>query len=938
MKKNRFLPGLFLSLSLFCLIGPAQVYAFGDIRYAISASFSPKEKKIEAKERLTFRNDTDRAFSEICLRVYPNHRYSKKEIRQLYNYASYFKVNPFPGGFDPGAFILRSVKSLGADLSYEYVGEDQTILKIILPTPLAPGASFELEIDFSLKIPHHIGRYGWHKNTFALNRWYPLLGVSDKEGWRNAPDFLLHMPYVSEAASYELFLEMPQDYVAASGCDIVREEKKAGNRKIVSFSSSNLLRELSLSLSKDYLVHESEAEGTKILSYYFKGDEAAAQKAGQAAADCMRYYTQRFGLYPYKSFSIAPVYLGYGGSQNAGVIFIDERAYRMPSLLDRYFDFLVAHETGHQWWYNMVGNDEYKELWLDEGINSYWVMRYLEDKYGPRAKIAILLRWFEYFVPNPTFEATRTYRYWYFAKKGFDGPVVTEMASFYEPSLIFTVAYGKGSAIVSMLASMAGEEKFGKIMQAYFEKFKFRLATVRDFIKIADDVMDEDLSWFFDEWLYAQKTCDYSLSRGKDGLVLKKKGTIRMPVDVKLVFKDGTQEMVTLDGKDKEEVVVVPKGKTIKTATADPDNKLLDMDRVNNHVPRQVDVKLVPIYHGLYDIPLFIKSDAYSWITGPSFSKYGIGAKTSFQKPGDYIFYAASHYDSNSESLNSSAGFEKNNLFGRYLSWGFEFLNRDSRGDEEEGLRSYKLYLRQELALGYSLLEPSSHLTLYLLHNQSLGKSGFLGAREELRNLNYRQNKETIFGATYYLSNAGAFPDPSIGYKLNATQEIGGHVLAGGDAFSRTQVEYDRYFEVAHGHKLALRLKAGAGYPKDKYLFYLGSDRELRGYDYKDLKGSSMLLGSLEYRFPLLADIDARLFRGVLNLSALQGVFFFDAGSAWFNHFNEPGFKKDVGFGLRFYFDVAGALEKFALRVDAARPLDGEDKDTHVWVGINHAF
>jgi outer membrane protein assembly factor BamA len=203
---------------------------------------------------------------------------------------------------------------------------------------------------------------------------------------------------------------------------------------------------------------------------------------------------------------------------------------------------------------------------------------------------------------------------------------------------------------------------------------------------------------------------------------------------------------------------------------------------------------------------------------------------------------------------------------------------------------------------------------------------------------NYRQKKETIFGLTYYRSSAGSFPDPSKGYRLSATTEVGGHILDAGDAFVRSSLEYDRDVELKKGHKLAVRLKGGGGHPKDKYLFYLGSDCQLRGYDYKEIKGSAFCLGSLEYRFPLMRDIDARWCYNVLNLDEVQAVLFFDAGTAWFDRFNESGFRKDAGLGFRFYFNVAGAAERVALRVDVAHPLDEPGGDTRVWVGVNHVF
>ncbi len=935
MKKNNLIAFIFLFMSLFSFSCAAS--AFDDIAYDIKASFVPKDKRLEATETISFKNTSGKGLEEIYLRVYPNHKYSQEEKIKLYKYAAYFRTNPFPGGFDPGQFSINYILSQGSYLEYSFEGPDKTILKINLPTVLKDGETFELKIDFVLKIPHHIGRYGWHEGTFALNRWYPILGVLDNKGWHNDPDYLLHMPYISEAAKYRLKISMPKDYVLASGCDEETDEGVSGDNKIISLSSTEPLRELSLAISKDYSVIESELDGIRIKSFYFTKDKKFGEKAAQSARDMLAYYGKRFGRYPYKQFSVAPVYLGYGGSQNSGIIFIDIRAYELPPFLLRYFDFLVAHETGHQWWYNLVGNDEFRELWLDEGINSYFTLCYLEDKYGKEGKVVDMPRWVEYFIPNPSFRSIRTYRYRYFAKKGLDQPILTDLESFYEPAIIFTVAYGKGSAVIDMLTLMLGEEKVDVAMKKYFSEYKFKIANVGDFEKIISDTAGKDMGWFFDEWLFTTKLCDYAVSREKGGLVLRRLGDIKMPIDTALTFTDGTEAVVHSEGENLKEEITVPEDKKVARAYADESGSILDIDRTNNQWPRQIDARFVPVYYGVYEVPLFLKEDAYSWITGPSFSKYGIGFKSSFQKPIDYTIYAATHYDINSDSFNSSAGFEKS-FFGKYLSWGFEYFNRTAYSDEERNLQTYKLYLRQELGFPYSYFDQNSHLTLYLAHNQSMGKGGFIGAREYPQNLNYRQNHETIFGAAFFHTNAGAFPDPSYGHKLSLTQEVGGHILGGEDSFVRTEGEFVKYIEIARAQKIALRVKAGGGYPKDKYLFYLGSDTALRGYDYKDIKGSSMVMANAEYRFPIARDMDTRLLWQTFNLNEVQGVLFFDAGSAWFDDFFEPGFKKDAGFGLRFYFDVAGGAERFALRIDAAWPLDSPGSDAHVWVGINHAF
>ncbi|MGE5279149.1 MAG: M1 family aminopeptidase [Deltaproteobacteria bacterium] len=933
--RTLFLFSLFI-LSLLCV---STAWGFQDVRYDISARLDPRSSVVTGTEILSFVNDTGAPLREVFLRIYPNHKYAPREKRNLYKYASYFKAEPFPEGFEQGALAVGAVKDgAGAALPFAVEGADATLLRVTLSSPCPAGGTCVLTTDFTVTVPCRLGRFGRYGGIFALNRWYPLLAAREDGVWQKPPDYLLHMPYVSDAATYALTFAVPAGYDVISGCDETLGDTTAAGIRTVRLRSSAPLRELTLAVSNALSRYRIERNGVAIESYYLRKDEAQAAKAAAYAADMLAYYGERFGPYPYRKFSIVPVYLGYGGSQNAGLIFIDTRAYRMPRFLDRYFEFLITHETGHQWWYNVVGNDEFREVWLDEGLNSYGTLEYFKHKYGAGVKIVKMPAWLETFIPDPSFDDVRNYRYWYFAQKGWDAAIIQESTSFYEPSLIFTVAYGKGSEVVRMLAGLMGPQAFDAFLRRYAERFRFRIARVRDFIALAGEASGRDLGWFFDEWLYRPAVCDYAVVRHGKRLVLEKLGEVRMPVDVRLRYRDGTHTTLSFDGAAAEEDIPVDPAKRVAEAEADPAGRLLDLDRINNRYPRRLSIRFVPVYHPLYDVPLFLRTDRYTWLTGPSFSRFGIGVKSALKRPGDWTAYAAGHYDGNASLWTSCVGFEKNNLFRRYLSWGLEFIDRQALGKEEENLQSYKIYLRQELGLGYSLFEPNSHATLYFLHNRGLDEHGFIGEGEEARNLHYKQKRESVFGLTFHWSDAGAFPDPAMGFRLNSTSEVGGHVARGDDAFVRSSLEYSRYVGLGRGQVFAWRVKAGGGHPKDKYLFYLGSDRELRGYAYKSIQGSAMLLGSLEYRFPLAHDLDVRLPWNLTALDAVQGVVFFDAGTAWYDHFNEDGLRKDVGVGLRFYFNVAGAAERVGVRIDVARPLDGDDKDTRVWVGVNHAF
>ncbi|MBL7197013.1 MAG: BamA/TamA family outer membrane protein [Candidatus Omnitrophica bacterium] len=931
---------IFCCIFLVSIFFVGDLLAFEDIHYKISCDFNPDTKTIKAEQVVSFRNNTGLELKEIYFRIYPNHKFSKKDIENLYKFTSSLKIDLFPSGFDSGEFQIKLIEHNKENLNYQVEGKDGTVLKVILNRPLKINGEIDIEIDFYLEIPHRYGRYGWHSNIFALHRWYPILSVLDNEGWHNEPDYIFQLPYFSEAATYNVALTLPKEYTAIFGGDLISKKVNSNDTKTLIIESDVPLREFSLAFSKNYKRFVLTKDGIEINSFYLEGDESSAREAAEFANSIIQYYSDKFGLYPYNQFSIAPVYLGYGGNQCSGLVFIDTRLYKLPKFLIRYFEYIIAHETGHQWWYNIVGNNKYKEIWLDEGINVYWLSKYIEDKYGPDAKLLELPNWIEFFIPNLYFERIRFSNYYSITKRSLDSAVVKELPDFYAPGDIFTIAYGKGSGVLHMLESSIGEEKLLEIMRSFFGKFYFKNATIKDFIQICNERAEGDLDWFFNQWLYTSDSCDYAIKKvDKEKIVIQKNGNISMPVETKLQFKDGKEVIDYWDGQDKIKTINISNQGRLKSAYVDFKNKILDFDRVNNSFPRKVDIRLVPLYFGVYEVPVFLREDSYSWITGPAFSEYGFGFKSSFQRPDDYIIYAGSYYDTNAENVNSIVGFQRKHLFARQLTLGFEFLNRDSRGEEDDDLKSYKLYLRKELlSADQSIFATKNHLSLYLIHNQRFGNSGLLSSKEEINNLRYRQTRESIVGWSCYLSNAGPLPDPKTGYLLNLNQEVAGHFLGGREYFIRTSLELDKYFQIFSKQKIALRLKGGGGYPKDKYLFYLGSDKELRGYKYKDIKGSSILMASFEHRFPLVSNINWPILGNIFNLNRIQGVTFFDIGKAWYNHFSDTGFKKDVGFGLRFYFNVLVPIEQLVLRIDFARPLNGDDKDSHIWVGINHAF
>ncbi len=937
-RQNKVYRLSFFLAGLFCFAS-VGAYAYQPPKYEIDARIDILKHTVSAKQRVTFTNNSDKPADALYFHIYPNRKYTRKERDFILRYAAYFKVNPFPEGFQSGDFILDSVSIQGRGLKHSIEGEDQTILRIDLEGPLGPGESIEIGLDYQVVIPHSYGRFGWHRNIISLLRWYPMLSVLDNQGWHNYPFYPYHQPYFSEAADYSVNLTLPRDQVVIHSGLLKAESVNSAGTKTISLASEQPLRDFGLSLSAEYKLVSEQVEGVKINSYYLAGDDFYARKAIESAKDLMGFYARNFTPYPYKEFNIAPVYLGYGGTQSSNLILIDTRAYHLPKFLVRYFDFLIAHETGHQWFYNLVGSDEYKEMVIDEGMNSYWTLRYLENKYGPEAQVMVLPRALQWLIPNFSFLRAQTDRYGFAAKNGLDGsPVISELSSFKEPSSIFSITYGKGSKIWDMLKSVMGEEKFKRFLQRYFQKYKFKNISLPEIQKLAEEEAQSDLGWFFQQWFKTTKKCDYAIKDVRDGKVLiENRGEIVMPLDIEIELEGGERLNYEWDGAGKEKEIVVD-AKKIESVRLDPEKKILDLDRVNNNWRREVDIKPVPLYYPIYEIPVFLKDDAYSLVFGPQIGGSELGIKSSLQRPQDNILYLSNTYNFGEERFKNTLGFEQRHLGGGLLKWGIEaFDYNDIAGkDDQEG---FKLYLRKELwPVSYGLQDENDHVSLYLLKNRDFKGAISSGGLEDIRNLYYRKEDEAIFGVNLKLGRYGPYPDLTRGWKFISTLESAGHFLGGENYFWRMSPEISRYFSVSPKENVAARIKLGLGYPADKGLFQLGGEKGLRGFTYKTINGSQAAMLNLEYRRDLIDNLDIRFLDNLISLDKIQGVGFFDIGKSWFGSFNDRSFKKDIGLGLRLHFNLGAFLEKFILRLDAAQPLNQPKNKRHYWFGMSHMF
>jgi aminopeptidase N len=207
------------------------------------------------------------------------------------------------------------------------------------------------------------------------------------------------------------------------------------------------------------------------------------------AANALATYEKRFGAYPYGELKLFATTTSAGGIEYpnlAGVLF------NFYEGNDDYFEWLVAHEVAHQWWYNLVGSNPITEPWLDESLTQYSALLYMEDRYGVQAAQKYRVRYF-----TDRFAEERNVRG--------DRRVGQPTAAFPRKAY-FPIVYGKGPLFFEAVRSGADDARFGAWLRGYYERHRYSTAQASDLLQAADEVgLGPVVHAAYAEWILGKK-------------------------------------------------------------------------------------------------------------------------------------------------------------------------------------------------------------------------------------------------------------------------------------------------------------------------------------------------------------------------------------------------------------------------------------------------
>ncbi len=429
---------------------------------------SEQPGRIEGKLTLDFVNFTEVAQEQIYLRLYPNFQ-----------------------DYGGGSMTVANVTVANQPVE-PVTGADTSLIAIPLTTPLPPGNNVVVALDFVTTIPldpvTSYGMFGYFSDSSSYNlaQWMPLLaGWDPANGWLLDPPNTVGDPVFSNTAMFDITLTAPADITfVTSGAEVSQEP--VGPLTIHRWTAGPV-RDFVMSAGTDLQVMSQQVGETTINSWYFSGYEESAALVLQYGVESFEVFSEHFGVYPYTEMDLVQTRLGdqAAGVEFPGIIYIGTYHYDPSS---DYLRFTTVHEVAHQWWYGIVGNNQYLHAYLDEAMANESSMIYREVIDGPVAA----QQWIRDYLQRP-------YLSMLFGNNG-DQVVDQPSADFLTNGPYGRTIYAKGALGFDAIRHTIGDEAFFLGLQEYVAAHRFGIAQPGDLLTAFEHASGQDLHELWAHW------------------------------------------------------------------------------------------------------------------------------------------------------------------------------------------------------------------------------------------------------------------------------------------------------------------------------------------------------------------------------------------------------------------------------------------------------
>ncbi len=365
-----------------------------------------------------------------------------------------------------------------------------TLMRVSLPRRLAAGARVVIRMNFHAAIPTGdrvgFGGFGYSGEVLSMGYEYPV--IPDGGQWKEGPAPAWGDLTANPTAFYICDVSFPTGLVlAAPGTELRRIA--TGGRTNVLFAHGPA-RDLFFALGKSFEERSFSSDGIRIRSFAGVDNAGQSDLLIQEAARAVSDFRKRFGPYPYKSLTFVQARLDAFGLEFPGMIILAPWLYGDPEKrvdgvrLGTLLEATAVHETGHQWFYALVGNNQLEEPWIDESLAQLATWYYYLDTQGVGAADGI----------DRSFKAR-------WQRVGYAEIPLGQPVRSYTPMQYSSIIYGRGPIFFETLRSELGADAFDRFLRLLVHRYAWRVLTGAEMKRTAEQVAGRSLDAIWKAWI-----------------------------------------------------------------------------------------------------------------------------------------------------------------------------------------------------------------------------------------------------------------------------------------------------------------------------------------------------------------------------------------------------------------------------------------------------
>ncbi|MBK9932768.1 MAG: M1 family metallopeptidase [Cytophagaceae bacterium] len=596
---------------------PGPQYWQNQANYAIKAALGPENQTEKGTVEITYINNSPDPLDFLWLQLDQNRftqesRGSKATPMSVGRYG----LKNFEGGYNINNVQANKIGKKGKSgpsLLKETVISD-TRMQVFLSSPLKTSEKAVVTMDFEFKIPPNgSDRCGIYNakdgKIFEIAQWYPRMCVyDDLEGWNTSP-YLGAGEFYLEYGNTECEITVPYKHVVVGTGELINPQEvlskgvysklkaaSASDKTLMIISKEDLEKDETYNKKSGLNTWKFKCENTRDVAFAVSdifvwdaaravlpsgksilvqsvypaenGGEAAWGRSTEYTKHSMEFYSKTLFEFPYPAATNVGGIVS--GMEYPGIVFCSAKSDGQEL-----FD-VTDHEFGHTWFPMIVGSNERKFAWMDEGFNTY--INGLSTKAFNNG---------EYYKPQKTQQLAGLMR--------MQKPILASPDAITEFEL-GTLAYFKPAIGLKMLGeAVVGEDRLNFAMKEYINRWAFKHPSPFDFFHSMEDVLGEDLGWFWKSWFINSYKLDQSVKevryrngRAADGAIISIENMEQMPMPAEVSIKEKDKEPVTVKlpvevwMKNKVWTFHYPSTTELEKVSLDPRGVLPDVNQSNN--------------------------------------------------------------------------------------------------------------------------------------------------------------------------------------------------------------------------------------------------------------------------------------------------------------------------------------------------------------------